>query len=46
MTARSPIREALEADPRVRALVLFGESHMARAHLPAELRQSVECRDR
>lgn len=39
--AAGKIREALEADPRARALVLFGESHMARAHLPAELRAEL-----
>ena len=39
--AARKIREALEADPRARAIVLFGESHMARAHLPAELRAEL-----
>lgn len=39
--AARKIRETLEADPRARAIVLFGESHMARAHLPAELRAEL-----
>ena len=39
--AARKIRETLEADPHARALGLFGESHMARAHLPAELRAEL-----
>ena len=35
--AARKIREKMVGDPRPRALVLFGESHMAAHHLPAEV---------
>ena len=36
------IRERLQAEPQGRALVVFGESHMASGHLPREVNEELE----
>lgn len=39
--AASKIRERLQVEPDARALVLFGESHMAEKHLPGEVEDEL-----